>query len=121
MTNIGKFRWTGKPFGAWLFRIAGNEIKKYYRDKKEIFIIEEDKLLEVEGFKEDWKQITQEKLIKLLDELSETDLRLIELKYFEGFTFCDISALLEMKESAVKMKLYRLLNRLKEKLEVSHA
>ncbi|MEP4533737.1 MAG: sigma-70 family RNA polymerase sigma factor [Cyclobacteriaceae bacterium] len=120
MTNIKKFQWAGKPLGAWLYRIAGNEVKKYYRDKKEIFIIEEDKLLETDEFREDWKLMTQEKLIKLLDELSETDMRLIELKYFEGFTFHEISILLEINESTVKMRLYRLLGKLRKKLEVDH-
>jgi len=29
--HIGRFRWQGVSFGAWLYRIASNEIKKHYR------------------------------------------------------------------------------------------
>lgn len=120
LSNIKKFTWQGKSLAPWLFRIAANEIKKHFRDRKEIFVIEEDKLMDTPELRDDWKNINQDKLSRLLNTLNDLEIRLIELKYFEGNTFPEISVILEMKESAVKMRLYRLLHKLKGILERDH-
>lgn len=59
-------------------------------------------------------------MITILNELDEEDIRLIELKYFEENTFVEMALLLGMKESAVKMKVYRLLKKLKLRIESYH-
>lgn len=120
LSNIRKFTWQGKPLVAWLYTIAGNEVKKHFRNRREIFVIEEDRIEEVAEFKDEWKQLTQDKMIVILNELEEDELRLIELKYFEDNTFAEMALLLDMKESAVKMKVYRLLKKLKLRIEENH-
>jgi len=55
-------------------------------------------------------------LIRELNELDDLELRLLELKFFEEQSFKQISELLEIGESAAKMRLYRLLGKLKRKL-----
>ena len=52
-------------------------------------------------------------LIRCLDELEEQELRLLELKFFEELSFKEISRLMNIGESAAKMRLYRLLSKLK--------
>lgn len=114
LSNIKKFTWQGKPLAAWLYRIASNEIKRHFRDKREIFLIEEDRLIAAEEISDKWAQIKQSnRLTEVLDSLSETDVRILELKYFEGQTFAEIGLILDMKESALKMRLYRLLDKMK--------
>lgn len=120
MTKIKTYVWQGKPLLAWLYTIALNEVKKHYRDQKPVFIIEEDKLLEVDEIRSEWLNLAQEDLVKILNDLDDADIQLIELKYFEELTFKEIAILLEMTESGVKMKLYRLLGRLKDRMEVRH-
>ncbi|MEQ8584015.1 MAG: sigma-70 family RNA polymerase sigma factor [Marinoscillum sp.] len=117
ITNIKKFRWQGKPLASWLFTIAGNEIKKHFRDQKEIFVIEIDKFSELPEFKPEWRHLTQDRMIALLNVLDEKELRIIELKYFEESTFMEMAVILGLKESTIKMKLYRLLKKLKLQLE----
>jgi RNA polymerase sigma-70 factor (ECF subfamily) len=34
LKNIWRYRFTGAPFSAWLYRIAGNEVIDYFRRKK---------------------------------------------------------------------------------------
>jgi RNA polymerase sigma-70 factor (ECF subfamily) len=34
LNKLGSFKWTGVPFSAWLYRIAGNEIIDYFRHRK---------------------------------------------------------------------------------------
>ena len=52
--------------------------------------------------------------------LSELDLQLLELRYFENLSFEAISQLLELGESATKMRLYRLLEKLKLRIGRSY-
>lgn len=120
LDKLHQFEWKGKPFGAWLFKIASNILRKYFRDKKPIYIIEEDQLdcmEEFPGFQDEGRMAF---LIRVLEELPESDLRLLELKYFEKCSFKEMSSLLDMGESAVKMRLYRLLSRLKALWEKSY-
>lgn len=113
LDNLDSYQWQGKPFGAWLFQIGQNELRKYYRDSKPIFVIEEDKLDCIESIDEIQHKDYLPLLIELLDELSEEDLRLLELKYFEYCSFEVIADYLGIGVSAAKMRLYRLLDRLK--------
>lgn len=117
LLNIKKFNWQGVPFNHWLYRIAGNEIKKRGRKKKEVFIIEIDKIEDKEEFREIPAVRNPEALVWAFDQLNEDDLRLIELRYFEEMPFDQISLLLDKKQSAVKMKLYRLLDKIKSLME----
>lgn len=107
--NIKKYEWRNLPFGKWLYTVASNVVKKHYRDKNKVFIIELDKIqLRIED-EEYIKKAGNEELIWALNQLSDLELRLIELKFFENKTFKEIALLMEMNESAAKMRIYRLL------------
>ena len=49
INNLQSFRYMGVPFGAWLYKIAGNEVKKHYRSRgtKQIFSLEEHQVSEM--------------------------------------------------------------------------
>lgn len=115
LDKLATFQWQGKPFGAWLFTIAKNELRKYYRDQRPIYVIEEDKIecLIVEESICEYLPA----MIRILEDLPESDLQILELKFFEGKSFKDISSLLGIGESAAKMRTYRLLERLKSQLK----
>ena len=36
MVNLTKYRDMGFPFSSWLYRIASNEVYKYYRDNNKV-------------------------------------------------------------------------------------
>lgn len=116
LLNLKKYQWTGRPFVAWLYRIATNELNRYYRDQRPIFIIEEDKV---------WESIQEieinpdvDDLIQLFSMLSREEVHLLELKYFEQKTFKEIADILDLTESTSKMRLYRLLGRMKQMLQL---
>jgi len=90
MENIQKFNTRGVPFSAWLFRIAINEMNNYFikQSKQRTINIEsiqiESLLIESEIEIENDKK---EQLIKSLTQLSDDDLMIIELRFFENNSF----------------------------------
>jgi RNA polymerase sigma-70 factor, ECF subfamily len=120
LANIKKYTWVNLPFGNWLYTIAANEIRRHFRSKRKVFIIEIDKIQGKIPMEEIVAKAGNEELIWVLEQLSEFELRLIELKYFENKTFKEIGLLLKMKESAIKMRIYRLLLTMRELINSNH-
>lgn len=121
MHSLDKFEFRGVPFGAWLYRIATNETNKHFRDnKKRLLSLEDQKVNMVMTCSElDDADIEQKQrvLTELIRELEEEEIRILELKFFETKNFKEIAFILDKKESAVKMKLYRSLDKLKKRYE----
>lgn len=116
MNAIHKYECRGLPFGAWLFRIASNETKKYFRgNKKNLLCLEEQKLADLwtcgDVENEEYKI---ELIRKLIDHLSDDEITILQMKYFEDKNFKEIALLLNKKESTIKMRMYRSLNKLKD-------
>lgn len=119
MQRLGSYSFQGVPFSAWLYRIAGNEIAQHFRASKKNRVVS----IEDSGFSdimEEMEEIDNEALrqllIKQLDELKDSDLQLIEMRFFEHRPFKEIAEILDMTESNAKVKTYRILERLKKRL-----
>ena len=116
LTNIEKFEPKGVPFAAWLFRIAQNELNSAYKKGKAertvnietthlnnlMHDVDENPLADLE------KQV-----LKHIKNLSEDDLQLIELRYFEDRSFKDIADILNLTESNAKVRVHRIIQKLK--------
>ena len=119
LENIKKYKSMGVPFSAWLFRIAGNELNQLYRRNKlqRTVSIDEDGIRELRSDMEDSNQSeTDAQLFRALQTLSEDDMELIHMRFFEKRSFKEICDIHGMNESACKMKVYRILEKLKIQL-----
>ena len=120
MQKIGNYQFKGVPFSAWLFRIASNEIAQYFRNNQKNRVISmneidlSDMVDEMEGRP---SSLAIQNMINALDDLKETDLLLIEMRFFENRPFKEIAEILEITESNAKVKTYRILERLKKKIQ----
>lgn len=119
LKNIQKYEFRGLPFSSWLLRIAQNETVKVFREnsKNRTVKMKSEQLGNIideieENPLEDFKPT----LLKALKELKGDDLEIIEMRFFEGRPFKEIAEITEKKESAVKMKVYRILEKLKVKI-----
>lgn len=124
LKQLHKYEFRGVPFSSWLFRIASNELGQYYRisNKRRVVSIEDSYFPEIAeeakiGFDvsdnyEDLKEV----LLNTLDELKENDLKIIEMRFFEKRPFKEIAEIMEITESNAKMKTYRILERMKKKI-----
>lgn len=114
LTNIKKYEFRGKPFGNWLYRIAANEVNKHFKNKQPVFVIDYHSISGLLGISENDAPNAEGQLQRVFSQLSADEIKLIELKHFEGYTFKELSVEMDQGESAVKMKHYRLLEKMKD-------
>ncbi|TND09553.1 MAG: RNA polymerase sigma-70 factor, ECF subfamily [Bacteroidetes bacterium] len=116
LENLKKYKHQGVPFSAWLFRIASNELNKMFRKNKvrqAVNVDDEqvsDILLEI-GHENTAE--TDSRLMLVLKQLEPEEIQLVEMRFFEKRAFKEIADILDIQEPAVKARLYRLLERMK--------
>lgn len=118
LQGIGKYTNQGVPFSAWLYRIAINEVNMFFRSqKRERFVTVEAVMLDhlhEELTSELSVEHLKDRLPTMLQKLSEAELHLIELRFFEQLSFKEIAEMLAMTEVNAKVKVYRTLDKLKK-------
>lgn len=122
LKNSHRFEYRGVPVSSWFYRIAANEVNKYYRNKKKtrVFSIEEVKVRElIDMTSEGWDEELIQRLLTYLKELPTDMLEVLELRFFEEKDFKEIAFILNMTESGAKMRTYRALDRLRKNFNLS--
>lgn len=120
LEKLSKYTFRGLPFSAWLFRIATNEINKFYRSKKtkRVYSLEESRIKEIiEEAGEEGNEEKISKVITALNELPTEVIEIMELRFFEDKSFKEIAFILEISESSAKMRIYRTLEKLRRRIE----
>ncbi len=119
LTNLHKFKFMGVPFSSWLYKIAINEVRQFFRARKNyprmVSLTDADFALIAEETVAE--PTTLEKAHKILPELlgnlSETELQYLELRFFEQKSFREIGFMMGLSEVNAKVKTYRILKKLK--------
>ena len=117
MLNLDKYRDMGFPFSSWLYRIASNEVNKYFRDNKkvqEVAIQEKDAITFLDEIDSEDKSKNITKLMNCLGELKDDQSDLIEMRYFEKLSFNEIGEVLGITGNNAKIKVYRAIDKLKK-------
>lgn len=120
LSNLQNYQFKGVPFASWLYRIAYNEMMLVYRnlkDKRAVnadigdlkFICDETN----EPFFEEYIPVIK----KLITELDEEDLMLVEMRFFEKRPFKEIAEILNTTEGNAKVKMFRVIEKLKVKIK----
>jgi len=130
LKNIKKFQWQSffgkKPlFGAWLYRIASNEIANFFRHKKpaislgsapdpvfgkDLFgeiVVAEQKLKDCQDF-----LLIQKEILGLPEKYQEV----LVLRFFEKKQIKEIAEILGKREGTIKSLIHRGLKKLKQKM-----
>ncbi|MCB9081370.1 MAG: sigma-70 family RNA polymerase sigma factor [Lewinellaceae bacterium] len=123
LQKLPAYSFQGVPFSAWLFRIAINEVGQYFRQSQRnqrVVSLEENHLQLLlddtdEADPEEY-QYRRKALLAALDDLKPDDLQLIEMRFFEQRPFKEIAELLDLTENNAKVKVHRLLERLRKKM-----
>lgn len=120
MIALDRYESRGFAFSSWLYRIALNEVNSRYRKTKRqrVVNIDDTAIREVMAELNDAEsRRSEDDMLQALQQLDEEDMQLIELRFFEKRGFKEIAEISDMGESAVKMKVYRLLDKLKGIIE----
>ena len=121
--NIGRLK-SSEVFRSWLYRIAINRVKDYYR-KKQFRSLFGSTSVDEEGFQETaemavapevedglskkdfWRQIG-----RMMTHLTAIEKEVFLLRFFDQLTINEMSATLHKSESTIKTHLYRALRKL---------
>ncbi len=118
LTKIKSYKNMGYPFSAWLYRIAINEVNMHFRKNNKHQVVEvKDSDVKVMMKEIDEVEDADAKLKRVLQHLgsmSETDQKLIELRFFDKCSFKEIGLILDISEGNAKIKTYRALDKLKK-------
>ena len=118
--SLGRYRERGQ-FSAWLFRIARSKMNDHFRrskSRREVGLEAVGQILEREDAL--GTLIRAEELSRIrsiIKDLNEEEQDLIRLRYVADLSFAEIADLLGKREDAVKKSVYRLLARLKSRME----
>ena len=117
LQKLKSYQFKGVPFSAWLYRIASNEVTQHFRksSKNRVVSVEEGRIADIADEIESKDNAEfREAMIKSLDDLSDKDLEVIELRFFEQRPFKEVAGILGITESNAKVKTYRILAKLKK-------
>lgn len=119
MQSLKNYTFKGLPFSSWLYRIARNEVIDFHRQKPHERAVSIDKtglgniLSEADdSLKEEHIQL----ILKELKTLSEDEMQIIEMKYFEKRQFKEIAEILDITETNAKVRAHRIIEKLRKSL-----
>ena len=114
LANLGKFKWKGSPFAAWLYRIASNAIadaaKRKMRESN-------DQSLSESSTATDLEQVERRaRLFSAVDKLPDDQRRVIVMRFADEKSIREIAEELGRSEGAVKQLQFRGLENLRNRL-----
>ncbi len=119
LRNLGKFKWRGAPFAAWLFRIAANSIadraQRLRRESgSEVSVATTDSSSSSESDLE--KIETVARVYRLVEELPWDQRYVIRLRFAEEKSIREIAQKLSRSEGAIKQLQFRALQNLRARI-----
>ena len=122
LKNFNKYDPSKASLATWIYTVAWNKLKNYYRDKKETLSVEDASISSVLFHDTDMENaifLTQmEKHLKVaLKTVSERECIIVELRYFSGLNSDEVAKELGITAGNVRVILTRTLKKLAEYLE----
>jgi RNA polymerase sigma-70 factor (ECF subfamily) len=109
--------WTGETLGGWLltigYHLALNALDKEQRTRQEDL----ENVNPTEEPYSDEHEILLQKMEEAIEELPETDLKILKWHYYEQKQTNEIAHLTGLSQANILMKLHRIRERLKKQLE----
>lgn len=115
---IKGYEYKGVPFGGWLYRIAINEVNMHFRQKKiiEVEVREKDAVELMQEIGQSSNEIVLKRCLEMIGKLPDDQSQMIEMRFFDHLSFAEIARIYGITEANAKMKLYRILEKLKNEL-----
>jgi RNA polymerase sigma-70 factor, ECF subfamily len=119
LANLGKFKWRGAPFAAWLYRIASNAIADHARrNMRETN--DPQSAIETTAAAVDLEEVERRaRLFRAVDKLPDDQRRVIVLRFAEEKSIREIADELGRSEGAIKQLQFRGLENLRSRLSIN--
>ena len=121
LQSLPRFKWTGAPFAAWLFRIASNIIADHAkRAAREGSVPGHEESADSRAPQPQQADLEQSErsvgVSRLVNELAEDQRRVLVMRFAEERSIREIAQTLERSEGAIKQLQFRALQNLRAKL-----
>jgi RNA polymerase sigma-70 factor (ECF subfamily) len=107
LESLPRYRWTGAPFRAWLYRIAHNLVVDLHRRRTRHPVgvlddgqVDPGRLGDPDGWLQE--KVARGALPAAVDDLTALQRRVILLKFAAGLSNAEVAVVLERTEGAVK-------------------
>jgi RNA polymerase sigma-70 factor (ECF subfamily) len=105
--NVGSFAWRGLPFGAWVFRIARNEVVSHVRRQKTRGVSAQLTELIPDGGPDHTEQVefalTFAMVREAIEKLPEAQRQVVSLRFVAGLSVAETAQTLKKTENNVKV------------------
>ncbi len=122
LAHIKSFEWRGFPFSSWLYKIAHNNVLKWYREQSKSQKVSLDDINELPDLNADQKLDASRKekqleVQKVIDQLEPEEREIIRLKFFEEISNIEIAEVMGLSANHIGVKVYRTLKKVKQLLK----
>lgn len=119
LAHIQSFEWRGFAFGAWLYKIAHNNVLKWYRQKGRATVVELDEGRNIEDKDIDYtselkRDEERDEVQVVLAELEPEEREIIRLKFFEEVSNVEIAEIMGLSANHIGVKVFRVLKKVKQ-------
>lgn len=115
--GIGKYRWKGQPFSAWLYRIARNHVIDFYRTSRQQGVLEEELPADTGNPEEEAEgKQTQRELLQAISYLPEQQKQVVIMKFVEDLDNREIEEIMGKSQGAIRVLQMRALATLRRRL-----
>lgn len=116
LRNLPAYRWRGTSFGAWLYKIARNELRMHWR--KQRWTVPLRGIFRSGVSVEQSVQANDESdaLQVALRRLSNADQEILRLRYYESLSHPEIAEVLNCSPNSAAVRLHRALKRVRTQM-----
>lgn len=123
LQSISSYKWTGKPFSAWLFRIAHNQVVDHLRKKTKRATVPIEEVPPIVAPGRDPEEMVEMKLdveqvARATRELTEAQREVISLRFAGGFSIAEVAQTMGKSQGAIKALQHSAILALRKKLVV---
>lgn len=121
LSHMKSFEWRGYSFSSWLYKIAHNNVLKWYRDNGKMRVVEIEEGMDIPDVKANVasdavRNEEQDEIHKVLALLEQEEREIIRLKFFEELSNIEIAEVMGLSANHIGVKVFRALKKVKQLL-----
>jgi RNA polymerase sigma-70 factor (ECF subfamily) len=113
LASLNRFEWRGLPVSAWLFRIAANALADHWRERSRHADPPAAELPDPRALEDIERRIA---LYQEVERLPDLQRRVIQMRFVEEKSICEVATALNRSEGAVKQLQLRALENLRKSM-----